>query len=308
MSGQQAEANNADAPEFVREQAAQWLILLDATPEADPKLQSELKAWLAADPLHRQMFEEMQQLWTTAGRSKTAKRQRRRAGLAAICLGFVLAAWQLPWTYWAADHRTAVGEVRAFTLPDGSLATLDSNSAIDVHFDGAKRRIELVQGAVLVQVPRSDLEAVFIVTAGDVGAEALGTLYAVRTTSDLTRVSVYESDVRVRVAGNASVDLRPGQAIDIAAATPGAPYAIATEGPDWASRRLVFNDAPLSQVVDSLARYRPGLLRLSDATAGADRRFTGVLPTDDSEAALALLVRSLDLEIHRYTDYLIWIE
>ena len=129
---------------------------------------------------------------------------------------------------------------------------------------------------MLVEVPRSDREAAFIVVAGDVGAEALGTRYAVRITSGPTRVSVYESEVRVHVAGKA---------------------AISEETPGWASRRLVFNDAPLSQVVESLAHYRPGLVRLSDATARADRRFTGVLPTDDSEAALTLLARSLDLEI-----------
>ena len=308
MRGHQAEAHSSDAQESVREQAAQWLVLLDATPEADPKLQSELKAWLAADPLHRQMFEEMRQLWSTAGRSKTVKRQRRRAGLAAICVGLALLTSQLPWEYWTADHRTAVGDVRAFTLPDGSLATLDSNSAIDLHFDGAERRIELLRGAVLVEVPRSDREAAFIVVAGDVGAEALGTRYAVRITSGPTRVSVYESEVRVQVARKAAIDLKPGQAIDIDSGTPGRPYTISEETPSWASRRLVFNDAPLSQVVESLAHYRPGLVRLSDATARADRRFTGVLPTDDSEAALALLARSLDLEIHRYTDYLIWIE
>ena len=160
-----------------------------------------------------------------------------------------------------------------------------------------RRRIELLRGAVLVEVPRSDREAAFIVVAGDVGAEALGTRYAVRITSGPTRVSVYESEVRVQVARKAAIDLKPGQAIDIDSGTPGRPYTISEETPDWASRRLVFNDAPLSQVVESLARYRPGLVRLSDATARADRRFTGVLPTDDSEAALTLLARSLDLEI-----------
>ena len=308
MSSQEVEPPWLDERDHAREQAAQWLILLDATPEPEPELQRELDAWLAADPLHRQMFDEMRQLWSTAGRSRTAKRLRRRAGLAAICIGVALAASQLPWGYWAADHRTAVGEVRAFALPDGSLATLDSNSAIDVHFDGDGRRIELLRGAVLVEVPRSDGAARFIVTADEVDAEALGTRYAVRTTSSLTRVSVYESDVRVHAAQNAPIDLKPGQAIDIEAATPGVPYAISGEAPNWASRRLVFNDALLSDVVDSLARYHPGLLRLSDTSAKADRRFTGVLPTDDSDAALALLARSLDLEIHRYTDYLVWIE
>lgn len=308
MSSRAPDPNWSDERDPVREQAAQWLILLDAAPGPEPEQQREFDAWLAADPLHRQVFDEMRQLWSTAGRSKTAKRLRRRAGLATICIGLALAASQLPWDYWMADHRTAVGDVRAFALPDGSVATLDSNSAIDMHFDGAGRRIELLRGAVLVEVPRSDGKDRFIVTADDVDAEALGTRYAVRTTSSLTRVSVYESDVRVYAAQNAAIDLKPGQAIDIEAATPGVPYAISDEAPDWASRRLVFNDAPLSDVVDSLARYRPGLLRLSDAAARADRRFTGVLPTDDSDATLALLARSLGLEVRRYTDYLIWIE
>ena len=308
MSSQEAEPGWSDERDHAREQAAQWLILLDATPEPEPEQQRELDAWLAADPLNRKTFDEMRQLWSTAGQSRTAKRLRRRAGLATICIGVALAASQLPWGYWAADHRTTVGEVRAFALPDGSLATLDSNSAIDVHFDGDGRRIALLRGAVLVEVPRSDGADRFIVTADEVDAEALGTRYAVRITSNLTRVSVYESDVRVHTVQRAAIDLKPGQAIDIEAATPGVPYAISGEAPSWASGRLVFNDAPLSDVVDSLARYRPGLLHLSGTAAKADRRFTGVLPTDNSDAALALLARSLDLEVRRYTDYLVWIE
>ena len=308
MSNRAPDPNWSDERDPVREQAAQWLILLDAAPGPEPEQQREFDAWLAADPLHRQVFDEMRQLWSTAGRSKGSKTRRRKIGLAVICIGLALAASQLPWTYWTADHRTAVGEVRAFALPDGSMATLDSNSAIDVHFDDTGRRIELIRGAVLVDVPRSEGGRRFIVTTEEVGAEALGTRYAVRTGTRVTRVSVFESEVRVYVGKDAGIDLRAGQGIDIEAATPGPPYAISHDSPDWASRRLVFNDAPLSDVVDSLARYRPGLLRLSDATARADRRFTGVLPTDDSDAALALLARSLGLEVRRYTDYLIWIE
>lgn len=308
MSSQATEQPWTDERDRVREQAAQWLILLDATPETDAEQQRDLDAWLAADPLHRQVFDEMRQLWSTAGRRKGAKTRRRKAGLAVVLIGLALAASQLPWNYWTADHRTAVGEVRAFALPDGSVATLDSNSAIDVHFDDAGRRIELLRGAVLVDVPRSDGGRRFIVTADEVGAEALGTRYAVRTGTRLTRVSVFESEVRVHVGKDAGIDLKAGQGIDIEAAVPGVPYAIMREAPDWASGRLIFNDAPLTEVVDSLARYRPGLVRLSDATARADRRFTGVLPADDSDAALALLARSLGLRIHRYTDYFVWIE
>ncbi len=308
MSSQATEQPWPDERDHVREQAAQWLILLDATPEPEPEQQRDLDAWLAADPLHRQMFDEMRQLWSTAGRRKGSKTRRRKAGLAALCIGLALAATQLPWTYWTADHRTAVGEVRAFALPDGSMATLDSNSAIDVHFDDAGRRIELIRGAVLVDVPRSEGGRRFIVTTEEVGAEALGTRYAVRAGTRLTRVSVFESEVRVYVRKDAGIDLKAGQGIDIEAAVPGIPYALTRETPDWASGHLIFNDAPLSEVVDSLARYRPGLVRLSNAVAGADRRFTGALPADDSEAALALLARSLGLRIHRYTDYLVWIE
>ncbi|WP_440862721.1 FecR domain-containing protein [Symbiopectobacterium purcellii] len=53
---------------------------------------------------------------------------------------------QLPYRYWLADQRTAIGEIRRLTLDDGSVLTLNTDSAVNLRFDTRQRTVELVQG------------------------------------------------------------------------------------------------------------------------------------------------------------------
>ncbi|MDD2058337.1 DUF4880 domain-containing protein [Pseudomonas sp. GD03860] len=66
----------------------------------------------------------------------------------------------------------------------------------------------------------------------------------------------------------------------------------------------VFHDRPLPEVLAELDRYRPGLI-WSDTSRLQDLRFTGVLPLQDSDAALALLQAALPIRVDFYGRYLV---
>lgn len=68
--------------------------------------------------------------------------------------------------------------------------------------------------------------------------------------------------------------------------------------------QLIFHDRPLPEVLAELERHRPGLIRGGDARLQA-LRFTGVLPLQDGDAALALLQAALPIRIETYSKYLI---
>ena len=57
----------------------------------------------------------------------------------------------------------------------------------------------------------------------------------------------------------------------------------------------------LNTLLAELSRYRPGVLRCSDAVAGL--RVTGSFQLDDTDAALALLAQALPVRIERRTRY-----
>ena len=52
---------------------------------------------------------------------------------------------------------------------------------------------------------------------------------------------------------------------------------------------------------------RPGWLLASPALP-SDLRFTGVLPADDSERALAVLTDALPVRVRRITPYVVWVD
>ncbi len=290
----------------IRQQAAEWVVALQtAGADERPHLQAECDTWQAKDPRRRQVLEQIQRLWQATEPAQERRRQRRRqfTGLGAVLLAALLSA-QLPWAYWGTDYRTAAGEIRTLTLPDGSQLVLNSGSAIDLDYSDVTRTVKLVRGELLATVAKVP-DRPFQVVTRDLTATALGTEYSVRLDDCFTRVTVQESKVAVtsRDGGDESLELSAGQQADLnrdgVIARSNAPR----QRPDWADGRLAFSNAPLTDVVERLARHRPGLLTLDDALANSPRRFTGVLPANDSDTALALLADTLNLEVRYLTPW-----
>ncbi|MEQ8261196.1 MAG: FecR domain-containing protein [Alcanivorax sp.] len=289
----------------IRQQAAEWVVALQtAGADERPRLQAECDTWQAKDPRRRQVLEQIERMWQATEPAQARRRQHRRrlTGLGAVLLAALLGT-QLPWAYWTADHRTAAGEIRSLTLPDGSRVVLNSGSAIDLDYSDATRTVELVRGELLATVAKAP-DRPFQVVTRDLTATALGTQYSVRLEHGFTRVAVQESTVAVTPRhGGDGLELRAGQQADLNRDGVLARNATASQRPDWVDGRLAFSNAPLTDVVERLARHRPGLLTLDDALAQSPRRFTGVLPANNSDAALALLADTLDLEVRYLTPW-----
>ncbi|VVO43750.1 hypothetical protein PS726_06248 [Pseudomonas fluorescens] len=77
-----------------------------------------------------------------------------------------------------------------------------------------------------------------------------------------------------------------------------------TQAPTSPRAQLIFHDRPLPEVLAEIERHRRGIIWVSDAQLQA-LRFTGVLPTQDSDAALALLQAALPIRIESYSQLLI---
>jgi transmembrane sensor len=289
----------------IRQQAAEWVVALQtAGADEHDRLQAECDTWQAKDPRRRQVLEQIQRMWQATEPPQERRRQRRRqfTGLGAVLLA-VLLGTQLPWAYWTADHRTAAGEIRTLSLPDGSRVVLNSGSAIDLDYSDATRTVELVRGELLATVAKAP-ERPFQVVTRDLTATALGTEYSVRLDDGFTRVAVQESKVSITPRhSDEQLELTAGQQADLNRDGVLARAATTSQRPDWADGRLAFSNAPLTDVVERLARHRPGLLTLDDALANSPRRFTGVLPANDSDTALTLLADTLNLEVRYLTPW-----
>ena len=287
----------------IREQAAFWVVERQSE---DQDTQIEFKAWLEQNPLHQKIFGQMEQMWLAVDPAEhqqkvRTKRNRIASGLAFCLLGAALHQL-LPWQYWRADYKTETGQIRSVTLADGSTAILNSNSAINIHFTDSGRTIELVRGEALFEVQKDQQQRRFIVSTPLATAEALGTAYSVGITDKHTLVSVYESEVKASATlHNSMARLKPGQQARIGADSLEQSRFNLTGAPDWSQGSLVFNRVPVQEVVTRLNQYHPGMLHLMD---DQDKRlFTGVLPADDSAAAVKLFAQSMGFSLQEFTPY-----
>ncbi len=294
----------------LREAAAEWVVQLDAAaPGASGEsVRAACAAWRAQSPAHDAVFRQCQRLWQAVEQKPRARAGRRAVAIVGPLL-LLAVLWQLPWQIWTADVRAPAGDLRKVTLEDGSRLTLNRGSAVDLAFDARQRTVHLIAGEVLAEVAHDAAGRPFRVTSRDGVAQARGTRYLVRQDETGTTLTVLESIVAAIPALRSDLhsDVHAGQQLRFDAQQvyeiSAAPVAAAA----WVQQRLVFEDAPLSEVLAALNQGHAGWLRLSGDRA-AQMRFTGVLPADDTDAALAQLQRALPLRSRQFTPYLQWVE
>ncbi|MBE3023718.1 FecR domain-containing protein [Janthinobacterium sp. GW458P] len=319
--------------DIVAEQAAHWIVQLSADDPAErEQARAGFAAWKAADPLHATTAAGMESLLGQlhAVREPAGGDHRpARAALAAIApkrsrqrlrqLAAASAATMLVLTtamlaserpaYLLADLRSPTGQWRTHTLADGSRLTLGSDSAVNVHFSAGERHVELVRGDILVDVAK-DAQRPFIVDSGQAAIRALGTRFTVRRDGAATILSMLESKVSAQVPRQPASIVQAGQRARITDDGVGPITAIDAAGVQdaWRAHQLVVDDQPLAEVLDELARYRPGQLHYDRAQL-AHIRVAAVLPLDDTDKALQLLIDNFpQLRIRMLTRYLVMVD
>lgn len=93
-------------------------------------------------------------------------------------------------------YRTLVGEIRRVPLADGSMAAINTDTTLDVRFQKAERAVTLDRGEAWFQVAK-DRARPFVVAAGDIRVQAVGTAFSVRRKAGGAEVRVTEGVVEV---------------------------------------------------------------------------------------------------------------
>lgn len=306
----------------VIDEAAQWMALLQS---GDISLaeRAAFEAWRVADPRHQQIIEQMGgglNLLRNPNlrgvprhsllHSLNAPSSRRRfisgslSVLGVALLGGLLGR-RYGWLPEAGELATGMGERRDFTLEDGSALTLNARSRVVPLFDHTQRLLALRSGELWVDVAK-DPSRPFVVETEHGRMRALGTKFLVQQSDEFTRLVMLHSQVEVVTASGARQVVEAGESLlfnDL-----GILSLQRSNGHEsaWTQGRLEVRDRPLSEVIDSLRRYRRGIVHVSPEVA--DLRLSGLYPLDDSDRTLQLLERSLPIRILWHNPYWISIE
>lgn len=313
-------ASTAPDPRVVK-QAIQWTLRLNGN--ADAELHSACQHWRQADPEHEAAWRRVQTLNSELAASyqavpgarvaletleNTTQRLQRRQALKLLSTVAVgasalwLARDVAPWQRWLADYSTATGERRRFTLADGSLLQLNTDSAVNLRFDARQRLLILERGEMLVSAAR-DVARPLRVRNRDGLFEALGTRFVLRQDERSTRLSVEDGSVAIapRVRGQTTAIAEAGQTYAINGDSALLAERSNMDSSAWADGLIVTRDMRLADFLAEIGRYRHGHLHC-DASV-ADLRLSGVFRLDDTDKLLALLPQTLPVQVEKRTDW-----
>lgn len=318
--------------ETTRTAALWWTQLRD--PEPSPDLLERWGAWMAADPSNAQTFAQLNALGKLAADASPSQRQqlidefapratkrpyRPLAAAAAVVGVALLGGWWM--LRGGPDHAplpqqyaSAVAEDRAIQLPDGTAIELGAASSLTTRYAQHRRDIDLRAGEAFFTVTH-DRERPFVVTAGPLHIEDLGTAFNVRRTGQRVSVTVTEGRVRLSPANGAADDADlPSGRLDLVAGqraeydpVSGA-LSVSTIAPEhaatWRQHRLEFVDEPLSAVLADVNRYSRQPVQLADPGLG-ELRFTGTVNTTNIGRWVDALPHVFPVQVSAFADHVV---
>lgn len=295
--------------------AAQWYARLHSGIASDVD-RAGWNDWLAADPAHRQAWQRMaavgEQLASVPGNLaapalRGVERSRRELLRSVVLLA---SAGSLGWLGWRsdasqqllADYRTRVGERRQFRLADGSSLLLNTDTSVNLRFDGRQRLLQLLSGEILVSTAVDPLQRPFKVMTRHAEVLALGTRFIVRAGEAGGEVAVLEKAVQVTAfGGGSSVRLEAGQSLGFSQGAVGAVRRNDASVGAWQQGSIIAINRPLGELLTELSRYRPGVVRCDPAIA--QLKVSGAFPIDDTDLALSALESGFSLQVRRFSRY-----
>lgn len=193
----------------------------------------------------------------------------------------------------SAVYRTGVGQLESVRLSDGSAVTLGARTRLSIDFTSRRRIARLRYGEAWFR-DRDIPNRPFTVTAGGGTITAVGTSFVVNRDCDRVVVTVTAGTVEVSAAapaspphslppGASSRPLRPvvrlmrGEAIVYtdSGALGAVTRASTRAATAWTQGRLIFDDAPLRDVLENVDRYWSH--RITAGRRAGRLRFSGLI-------------------------------
>jgi transmembrane sensor len=196
-------------------------------------------------------------------------------GALAASLGVIGVGMSVGLTGHETTLATSKGEFRRVALADTSVASINSNSKLEVTLLDHKRQVVLVKGEAWFEVAK-DKTKPFIVEAGDVRVRAVGTAFGVNRLKDGAEVLVTEGTVEVWT-GKAKALLTAGQHSFVPYQT--AQITVAQQPQEvqrklaWRDGKLIFTRQTLREAVADFNRYSAKKIIISDPSLEGKRIF-----------------------------------
>jgi transmembrane sensor len=302
-------ANNEN--QRVMDEALNWFVILQSG-HYTKEQENEFKAWLNATDTAKKAYADIAQNWEHSGftdellaASLPVNTEKRPIffklnwvplasfAVIAICVLSLLfqADPDIPQVTPASKHfASTYNDNEQVELDDGSSILLSGSSSFSMVGELDSRHVKFERGAANFSI-QSDPSKPFIVDLDNLEVVVTGTTFEIRKSREEIRISLFEGSVRLRNAQSLSSEegkMKPGERVTIHLSDNSVSrslFDIASQ-PSWIHKRLDYKNAPLSEVVQDINRYRKIPVRLSGSEIG-DVKVTASVKTDQTDSFIA---------------------
>lgn len=304
----------------IEDEAARWVVRLDREGRT-AQMQADLDAWLAGDARRSGAFLKAEAAWSLLDRRELLSppehignldRPQRGRGVRTGVVGAIAAAlaavslyWG--WTWLGADrvhvehYASRPGEIRQVTFADGSTATLNSRTRVDVAYRARLRAVTVAQGEAWFDVAK-DPSRPFVVSAGTANVKAVGTAFAVRHGAGMVDVRVTEGVVEVWAGGAQAsrVLVTAGAMVQVAQNRVSPPRQRGLDELDrelqWRAGKIDLAGQTLAQAVEQFNRHVDRKLVIADPRLSGEQ-LHGIFRLNDAEGFANAVQASLEVPV-----------
>jgi transmembrane sensor len=293
----------------IDDDAARWAAQMDAGIWTDAE-EAALQVWLRSNTKHAGALLRAQAAWMTLDPPEETTndgdlnlkpwltRRRVLTGGSAAIAASLASMFLLNGT---TSYTTTTGEIRRVPLADGSTAAINTASVVHIELGTSSRNVKIDKGEAWFQVAK-DRSRPFIVSAGRVRVQAVGTAFSVRRRDNGADILVTEGVVeawadgaeghRIKLAAGNSAFIADNAAIErLHAAASSVDRALA-----WRSGKIDLAGEQLGDAVADFNRYNRRQLVVVDG-ALATEQIDGVFRTDDPEGFAQAIKVTLDARV-----------
>jgi ferric-dicitrate binding protein FerR (iron transport regulator) len=202
------------------------------------------------------------------------------------------------------DHQVATGygEIRKVELPDGSVITLNANSVVRYQsgWENKPKREIWLDGEAYFSVRHTRNHQPFVVHTPDLNVEVLGTEFNVFKRAGKTKVSLNSGKVRISLlaGGRPEVLMKPGELVEYVEKQK--TYTRKNVNAEihcaWTQSRLVFDDTPVTEVLQRLHDNYGWEVEVKDSAVFAEK-LTGEIKTTDEATLVRALAKALETKM-----------
>lgn len=288
------------------EDAAYWVARMDAADWTDDA-ERQLQAWLAGDARRRGALLQAQAAWLSLDRVTRQslgpdhhldRRVVLALGGSAVAAALVGGIGLLGRDQ---NYTTQIGEIRRVPLRDGSVATINTASDVEIAFADRRREVRLKRGEAWFQVAK-DPARPFVVEAGAAFVQAVGTAFSVRRGEAGSEVLVTEGVVEIWATKGSGerVRIEAGQrgfvGNDLSVLRHDGKIATIDQKLAWRDGTIALVGERLEDAASEFNRYNRRRIVLIDPALN-DEQFDGVFGTNDPEGFVRAVKESLHVPV-----------